>query len=530
MDRGFALARRSAFDGDLERAEQTLRALVAMHPNDGVVPAIRLFLARVWIALDRVESADREATATPVQSDVALTFTQRLVRGVVAARTNRDRDALALLRSLEGRLPDRSETAELSCALAEAEARGGDPGSALRAMAVIERAAQDGITWLPTGLSCEQPGTRAQLVERALVNANDPQILANTLDALPADSTLRRPIAVRLRTLASSLNTLAHWRMWLADAPDDAQSAPALVQQTGPPSLTFGIIAPMGGTRVGVGVAVVRGVQYALEGEQNVRVVTEDEGLTREDALGAIDRLQAAGVNVVVGVSREDHTPALAIRAQGLGLELWLLAPGSGIERTGPRVHLAGPTLDARVEAIAAAVRTRARNVTLIAPSDTGDLRTRLRELLARDGASVTLQSADDTTRIAVPAQGAAVVAGSFASEARASLVRATQRRSERWWFEARSVAPSTHGTWIGVAPGPALAALVARYCERLGEPPNELTLLAFDATHAALAAQRRAVPAPRALAPRWPILSAMVDSDTPAAGALRPAGAMTCP
>jgi hypothetical protein len=520
VDEALAAARQAALEGDLERATETLESLLARAPRDPLAPVARLLLARVTLARGDVHAAERLARATDVASDPALARTRRLVLGVAAARARASGDALTFLRPLEGRLPDRAETAELSCALAESEARAGDPARALRAIAMVDALAMEGTAWLATGLSCEQPDARLALASRVLERLRDPGVLAATLDRLPPDSPLRRPIAVRLRALAEQTHDLGRWLGWLADLPDNS-AAPSVSSAASAQRATrvVGVLAPLTGPRSAVGVAMLRGAQYALEQVEGTRVIPEDEGDSPAAIAAAVDRLAARGVRAIVGVSREDLGPAAAIRAQALGIDLWILAPAPGVESTGPRVHLAGPIADARAGALANAMPDAAGGVTLLFAEDAGDVADRLERLLTAAGISVRRAPLDTATRSA-PERGAQVVLGTPGREIRAALARAAERAPTRWLFEARAALPGSAGTWVGVRAGPGFAALRATWCARVGEPPDELALLAHDAARAAVARDTPVLAPDLALTAATVAPGRAVPADAPAAAA----------
>jgi hypothetical protein len=519
VDAALSDARHAALEGDLERAAELLEALLTEHPNDPLIPVARLLLARVTLARGDAHTAERLARATESITEPGVVRTRRLVLGVAAARARASGDALTWLRPLEGRLPDRAETAELSCALAESEARAGDGVRALRALAVVETLATEGTAWLPTGLSCEQPESRLQLVAQVLSRTEAPDALADTLDHLPVDSPLRRPIAVRLRTLAEQTQQLSRWLRWLADLPDNSAVAGPATTATRPSArLVVGLLAPLTGPRSAVGVALLRGVQYGLEPLAGTRVVPEDEGDSPEAVAAAVDRLVAHGVRAIVGPSREDLAAAAAARAQSLGVDLWLIAPGDAEER-GERVHLAAPALDARARALAAALPERSAGVTLLAAEGADALQSRIERLLP--GATVASAN-DDARRGGNGGRNVRVVLGAFGRESRTAFARGAERAATRWLFDARAPMPGSAGLWVGVRPGPAHATLLTTWCTQVGEAPDELALLAHDAARAAVAHLRQERALPSALAPDFALASGLAPSG--------PAAAARCP
>lgn len=496
-------ARQAAFEGDLDTARELLDAVLHDHARDPLAPLASILLARVHIAHGDVADAVRVLEAARTGGDPVLVRKAAVVRGVLAARAGRHAETLSLLRSLDGQLPDRAETGELACALAESETHAGDPARALRALAVIESLSSEGASWLPTGLACEQVDTRAQLLRTVLEHVDDPQTLANTVDMLPADSPMRRPVEVRLHAIAERTHEVGRFIRWLGDLPDDTDVNSGAGAASVRPTLVVGIMAPGQGARASLGVSVLRGVQMALEGIDDVRSVHEDEGESPEAAVAALDRLYAQGTRVVVGVLHEGRSAAVAIRAQALGIDAWLLAPTHGVAGTGARVHLAGPSSDARAEAVQRVVGivrgNEATRIALLSERPPTEVRDAVARELGTRGAAWTAVDIEEIT-----ARGAAsainVVLGTYGREARAAFARGAANAPGRWIFEARAAAPESAGVWIGLAAGPAFTAFLSEYCMRMGEPPEELTMLAYDAARRGVAHARNQTNEPATL------------------------------
>ncbi len=536
VDQATQRARTLALEGDLDGARELLHAALERFPRDPLAPVASVLLARVHVARGDLAEAERVLASTNVTSDPVLVRKVNLVRGVIAARRSEGARALELLRPLVGQLPDRAETGELSCGLAECEGTSGEPLRALQALGVIESLQGEGSGWLPTGLSCEQADTRARLLGTVLERIDDPQSLANTVDALPADSTMRRPVEQRLHALAERAHEVPRWIRWLGDLPDETDvnaSANGIAQR---PPLVVGILTPGHGPRASLGASVLRAVQFALERVDDVRTAHEDEGDSPEAVTAALDRLYAQGTRVVVGVLHEDLSPAVAIRAQALGIDAWLLAPTRGVEGTGARVHLAGPTVDARTEALLREVRAlrqgAAGRVSLLASSPATEVRQRLGRALSDASIPWAEVGVDELSARGAGGGGLAVVLGTLGREARSTFARAATSSPSRWLFEARAASPASPGVWLGVAPGPGFAAFLPEYCLRVGEPPDELSLLAYDAARRGVAFARgdRAEPV-ALLALDRPLVAARMDTarGAPPTGEI-PAAAWPCP
>ncbi|MEI8255981.1 MAG: tetratricopeptide repeat protein, partial [Deltaproteobacteria bacterium] len=495
VDQATQRARQIALEGDLDGAQELLQSAIERFPRDPLAPVASVLLARVQVARGDLAGAERVLAATSVSSDPVLTLKVSLVRGVIAARRRQGPQSLALLRPLVGQLPDRAETGELSCGLAESEGTSGEPGRALQALAMIESLQGEGSGWLPTGLSCEQADTRSALLGTVLERIDDPQSLANTVDALPASSSMRRPVEQRLHALAGHAHEVSRWIRWLGDLPDETDVNAGANGMAQRPPLVVGILAPGHGPRASLGASVLRAVQFALERVDDVRTVPEDEGDSPEAARAALDRLYAQGTRVVVGVLHEDLSPAVAIRAQALGIDAWLLAPTRGVEGTGARVHIAGPTVDARADGLLRELRAMRQGgrgrVSLLASPPATEVRQRLERALSDASVPWTDVGVDELSAQAAAAGGLTVVLGTVGREARTVFARAAARGPSRWLFEARAVAPSSPGVLVGVAPGPGFAAFLPEYCLRVGEPPDELSLLAYDAARRGVAFAR---------------------------------------
>ena len=536
VDQALQHARQLAFAGDYDGARDELRAAITHYRHDALVPVASILLARVDLARNDLADAERVLAETMVTSDPVLSRKVNLERGLIAARRNDGMAALVLLRPLEGQLPDRAETGELSCGLAEAETQHGDPARALRALSTIESLQGEGSSWLPTGLACEQVDTRGELLRVALERIEDPQVLANTVDALPADSPTRRPVEVRLHALAARSHEVPRWIHWLGDLPDETDVNAVANGNAQHPTLVVGILAPGHGTRASMGVSVLRGVQFGLEHADDVRTLHEDEGDSPDTAVAALDRLYAQGTRIVVGVLHEDLSAAVAIRAQALGIDAWLLAPTRGIEGAGTRVHVAGPTVEARTEAVMRqirAMRAAAPRVSLLSAHPVTEVRAQLEHALSEQSIPWVDVNVDEIAA-RNGGGGLQVVLGTYGREARGVFARAAEHTLARWLFEARAAAPGSAGAWIGLAPGPAFATFLPEYCLRVGEPPEELTMLAYDAARRAVAVAHNEHTMPPAL---LAMDRAMTFATITANGAVEsagpdgvPAAAMACP
>ena len=110
----------------------------------------------------------------------------------------------------------------------------------------------------------------------------DKQVIASMLDLLPPASEVRGDFALQLGRLLAGRPIDERYLAYLADLPGDvAINAPTDLSD---PSrrLAVGVIAPLSGERAAVGAAIVRGVQYALEGYDALYVLPSDEGTTTE--------------------------------------------------------------------------------------------------------------------------------------------------------------------------------------------------------------------------------------------------------
>ena len=496
-----ALARQKAFEAELDAADEALRALLARYPNDPLAAVARVMRARIALCGTDLTVAQLDPGVQGADVDPSLGRSAHVVRGLLAARQHDFARARALVRPLEGRLPDRAETADVACVLAEVEAEDGDPARALRSIAVLDHLVTDGASWLPTGLACEQPNGRERLLASALARVNEPEALTATLEQLPAESPLRRAVALRLRTVAETRGESARWIPWLADLPDEAATQRPVVPGATVREIVLGVLVPVHGERATLGVAVLRGVQLATESLDAVRPVPEDEGETPVEAIAALERLHALGATIVVGALREDLGDAVAERAEALGIEVWILAPGRSSASSAPptaHVHRFGPDVATRTEALVSAVRALLPNavragasstVTVLAAPPLTPVRAQLIARLNHVG--IQVRAATVHAASVPPSAGWVVAVGTFGREARGAMARAAQRSPTRWIFEARSVAAGTDGNWVGLARGPGFDAMSNAHCLRAGEAPDELVSLAYDAVQASVAAAR---------------------------------------
>ncbi len=490
VDGALGRAARMAMDGDLDRADNALRALEARARNDGLAPLVTLRRARLHLARGDLTAAAEALGRVPRGIDPALDMQRALVEGLLQARRAEAPEAVRSLRPLDGRMIDRAANVEVACGLLAMEPRApdGDPARALRAVAVIEQAREGGTRWLPTGLSCEDPAERAAALRDLAARVDDPQVLADALDAMPAGHALRVDLARRLRAVAAQRGEVSRWLRWLADLRDDeATLLPVGVDEGA--VLRIGVLAPMSGPRANVGMEVVRAIQLAVAGHASVELSLADEGDTAEAAVRGFDRLAAERSDVVVGATQEGFARAVSLRADAAGLEVHLLAPYvDAVDQRGGHVRLAGPAARDRAVALAAAARRVGTRVVLDGAGGAGgeEFVRRLRSVLQLAGVAVAERGGVELPRLVV---------GPLDQEHRTRAAAQARRAPGRSLIDARSGAPGTPGVWVGVRAGEGFAALHARFCGLTGRPPSELALLAHDAVQAVLQEQRGEVP-----------------------------------
>ncbi|MDP3276194.1 MAG: ABC transporter substrate-binding protein [Deltaproteobacteria bacterium] len=558
VDRTLAAAQRDALDGSdeaLARARQSLTSLLQTQPTDPLAPLTQTLLVRVLVASDRVDEARRVLVMPVESSDPTVAIQREYLRGLLdvrgALRTSNTGDHRALMRAAQSRLmgmlgsrPDPAETVELACAVAECAPSIEAPSEAIRtltrALASVERAENHGVPWIRTGLRCEDSALRQRLVLATGNRVTDLHALTDAIDQSVAGSSLRRILAERLLLLARERNEVARYLAWFADLPDDRAAERAQSEARSTVAI-LGILAPLSGPRAVLGTSIIRGAQRVVAQYREVRLAIEDEGETPDQSAPALERLYQRGARAVVGPTREDFAAAAAIRAQSLGVSLYLLAAPPGVEQTGAAVRLATPTTLARAEALAQTLLQLPHGPRAqVAASRENDLLAEgIDDALLQRGVAVRRVTLDGMTLPSDFRNEIAVIAGDLGREMRSAVAhRSVQMRNlvvdARAAMAATQDAPSdtrTQGTWVGTQAGPGLAAMVQAYCAQNGEAPSELALLAHDATLRAMQDLHRVQlrPIEPALSPTLALTVGTVRLGAVAATAL-PAAAWPCP
>lgn len=484
MDQGLAMAQQlSLGDARYEQAAEVLASLRERHRGELLAHVASLRLARVELARSVVAGGDaaREtraaqlAASVPEGADPALDMQRALVLGLLAARQGAVARGVSLLRRLDGQMIDAGENVSVACGLLALEtAEGGDAGIALRSLARVEAAAEAAVRWLPTGLSCEDPAARRRALDAVLARVERPQLLADALDLLPPGYAGRKAIARRLLELARARREVAQWLRWLGDLGDEESTLFTDARGDAPASFSVGLLVPITGERSALGVGVVRAVQIALAGYEEIHVLVADEGDGEAELHRAFDTLRERGARWIIGPTREDHARAAASWAQQADVGLFLLAPWEDALPFG-NVSIVVPGLRDRLAALREAVARRGRRVAMVAPEHAAPqwFVTRLGRELGAAGPEATAD--------------VRVVAGSYPSAERERIVRRAAAQPARWFADARVGWTDLPGTWVGVAPGPAFDAVHARFCQLTGRPPGEVALLAHDAARAIL-------------------------------------------
>ncbi|MFO0562116.1 MAG: ABC transporter substrate-binding protein [Polyangiales bacterium] len=568
LDRAMASARRAALEGtpaSLALAERTLRAAITQYPREPLAQVARVLLVRTLVAQDRLDDARVELSRIDVRAEPDLVAQRDIAHGVLDARdaaraqNTADHhahleDARRLLQPLERTRPDGAETVEMSCAIAEYAAVDDDANRAVRTLArtlaAIERAETAGTPWVRTGLRCEDPSARSNLLSEVASRVNEMSALTQAIDGSVEGSTLRRPLALRLLDLARARDVVPNFLRYFADLPDDraTQSSPTNTLSS---VSVVGLVLPLSGPRSAVGTSILRGAQLALERAHNVRIALEDEGTDPAQTAAALDRLFAQGARAVIGPTRDEFAGPAAIRAQSLSIPLFLLAVPPAIESTGSMVRVAAPSTTERAEAIAHAVVANGRSprALIVASTESDRIAEASEDALLQLGVGAT-RAVFDGTGLVPRRDGVTVVfVGDPGREPRLAIARSLRNRRGRWVLDARSAmhdfAPSSEdssaptdaraiGPWVGVRAGDGFNAMLQAWCARFGESPDELALLAHDAAIRAAESLRRAgspalaTPAP-ALDPQLSLVTGTVASDVAWTSAL-PAAAARCP
>ncbi len=581
VDQAFERARQNAFERNptaLAEAERELRGILERHPNDPLLPVVRVLLARVLVAEDKLNEARRALLFDDAHVDPDITVRKELVNAVLDVRTaeraenTRDHSALlarayARLTPLLGTRPDTAETVELSCAMAEC-AMQQPPNQAIqllaRVLAPVEQAELRGTPWVRTGLRCETATSREGLVRALAERVTEPDALTDAIDQSREGSVLRRYLAERLLVLiADRPQETSRYMQWLADLPDDraTQRSSANTSQN---TIVLGVLAPMSGPRASVATSLLRGAQLAIDTigtvqRVNVRIVLEDEGDSPTQISAAIERLFRQGVRSVIGPTRADFAPSAAIAAQSMGVNLYLPNAAPGVEQTGTLVQRVGANFDERASLLASSMAHvgHSARVTVLTSTLTELLADRCEDGLQERAVAYQRMTWDGPT-LHQSFGNPVLVAGIFGAEARASIAEHSARSRFLWVIDAlaargdRVETSSAHhersdhsehgstpsrsdlrsvGVWVGLRAGVGFAPMLQRFCARNEESPDEFALMAHDATvRAALGGAGAAVLGPLlALDPSLVLVGAQIRANLQWNDSM-PAAAARCP
>ncbi|MEZ4409793.1 MAG: hypothetical protein R3A52_25465 [Polyangiales bacterium] len=498
VDRALREADAATVAGELDRARSLLTRARGSAGEGPIVHLIALQEARVDLAEGTDEGLARAAAAVravPTGVDPALDLRRSLLDGLVRARRGDGAAGAAALRRVDGRMIDAAQNVEAWCGLAatEARAQSDDPaGRAVVAMSRVVRAASTGARWARTGLACDEAESREAAVRSLVGRVDDPQRLADAIDALPEGHALRRDLARRLRDIAPLHGGIHRWRSHLGDLDDAEAMLLPVTRDEGPATLRVTVLAPLSGPAAAYGVACVRAVQLAFTGESAVvvEIVDEVEGL---DA--TLDRWATAPPPVVVGPALEDHARAVAERLRETPTRVFFpVPPPEGAARREGLVNV-GPSPERRAELMVDASRAMGLRVTFVEGTAGGaqSWATLLRSEMASEAVTVTRTAAAGPTVTRV-------MFGLFAMDGRARLTGDEGALARRRVLDARAAPAGSLGHWVGAPAGSAFARVQEAFCAQTARPPGELALLYHDAARAVLESTREA-PRERALA-----------------------------
>jgi ABC-type branched-subunit amino acid transport system substrate-binding protein len=287
---------------------------------------------------------------------------------LIDLQTGRQRDGLATLGSLYGKLPPEARP--------EAAARAADAALAVGADA-------DAVRWLSELARVSPPQARPDVLRKAADAVDRLPFLdvAKLREELPSDAPVQEALTMKLARVKLHVRDYAGaqeaarevWQRW----PDGAYAADARALAERIAKLTFvkpnvvGVAVPLSGQYKRWGDIILQGIGLALEGS-TVRLAVRD---TRGEPDGAAAAIQALaleeGAILVVGGVTNAEAERAASTAEELQLPFISLSRQEGITDAGPNVfqNMLTPRAQARALAEFAMARRGMKRFAIMYPS-----------------------------------------------------------------------------------------------------------------------------------------------------------------
>jgi len=355
----FRGARESFLAGDLRGARAGFEAFVQGHARDPLVPAARLYVARVDLAEGRTADARERLTPLRASGDEALALQATFVDGLVLAAMGpgEQEEALRTLEPFAGRLVDRTDAAVLYAALVGLLGGMGRPGEALRHVDSLLRVVPDG----------ERSDVRDRM--RALIESCTAAQAEAAYASLPRTGEAWPALALR-RARSAVDDRDSHVARAIADdmaaalGEEDLRVVEAremLVDRQEVDPRAIGAILPLSGRGRELGAAALRGLLVAAGaldareiGDGGFRLALRDDGGDAERASHAVtDLIETDHVIAIVGSLETATAEAAARAAENAGVPILSLSPQGGLTRIGPHVFRACLTAEIEARALA---------------------------------------------------------------------------------------------------------------------------------------------------------------------------------
>jgi branched-chain amino acid transport system substrate-binding protein len=354
----------------------TFEIFVSSYPQDPMVPAAYLYMARGRLAaqeFDKAKEAAAQASTLADARDKDLKKAAKYATALAEVGLGNGASQLDTLTSLKEAFSDPAENAKVSLALAEAASAANQPRRALAAFSEsYERS--------------ENKADQFYAVMRAQALA--PQLSAEEALSLyreaPKDSLAAAALAARIASelLAQSKPTQA------ADVLSETKAARVAFFGTelidglsirGADSRAIGAVLPLTGKTARIGRLYLRGLFFAAEGAAKpgepppFRLVVRDSESTPEGAKAAAEELvKLENVIGLIGPSDTDEAKAAAKAAQASGTPMVSLSLSPNVTEQGDMIFWASIDNDLEARSLARyAASSKLTKVAIIAPDTT---------------------------------------------------------------------------------------------------------------------------------------------------------------
>jgi branched-chain amino acid transport system substrate-binding protein len=365
-------AARSAFELNIVTSAPVFEGFISAHPQDPLVPAAYLFLARARLAgqeFDAAQTAAQNAIAAPGASK-EITRSARYLSALAAVGRGAGKEALPVLAEFKDGFSDPAENARTALALGEAAASAGESRRALAAFSEAHARSESA----PDRLFAAR---RAQDLAPLL----SPEEARSLYDQASKDSLAAAVLAPRLARDLSATGKPGD----AADILGETRSARLALFGTdlvegsgkGVDARAIGAVLPLTGKTSRIGRLFLRGLFFAADGaarpneEARFRLVVRDSQSTPEGARAAVEELaKIEGVIAIVGPSDPEEAKAAAKASQALGVPMLSLSLSPEVTAQGEFVFWSSVDndLEARSLARAAVSGQKATRLAILYP------------------------------------------------------------------------------------------------------------------------------------------------------------------